>query len=45
MMTAARVFGNHVGSTAPLFLAFLAVHVLAGVTAVISGACSSGTFG
>jgi hypothetical protein len=29
----ARIFGDQVGSTAPVFLAFLAVHVLAGLTA------------
>ena len=34
MVTAARILGDQVGSTAPLFLAFLAVHVLAGLTAV-----------
>ena len=38
MVTAARIFGDQVGSTAPVFLAFLAVHVLAGLTAVITGA-------
>ena len=37
MMTAARIFGDQVGSTAPVFLAFLVVHVLAGLTAVITG--------
>ena len=37
MVTAARIFGDQVGSTAPLFLAFLAVHVLAGLTAVTTG--------
>ena len=31
MVTAARIFGDQVGSTAPVFLAFLAVHVLAGL--------------
>src|SRR6266566_4079783 len=41
MMTAARIFGDHVGSTAPLFLAFLVVHVLAGLTAVITGAIAA----
>jgi len=30
-----------VGSTAPVFLAFLAVHVLAGLTAVITGAIAA----
>ena len=41
MVTAARIFGDHVGSTAPAFLAFLAVHVLAGLTAVITGAVAA----
>jgi hypothetical protein len=41
MVTAARIFGDHVGSTAPAFLAFLAVHVLAGLTAVVSGAIAA----
>jgi hypothetical protein len=41
MVTAARIFGDHVGSTAPAFLAFLAVHVLAGLTAVITGAAAA----
>ena len=37
MQVAARILGDQVGSTAPVFLAFLAVHVLAGLTAVITG--------
>ena len=41
MVTAARIFGDQVGSTAPVFLAFLAVHVLAGLTAVITGAIAA----
>jgi hypothetical protein len=41
MLMAARVFGDQVGSTAPVFLAFLAVHVLAGLTAVITGAIAA----
>jgi hypothetical protein len=41
MMTACRVFGDQVGSTAPVFLAFLAVHVLAGLTAVVTGAVAA----
>jgi hypothetical protein len=41
MMTAARIVGDQVGSTAPLFLAFLAVHVLAGLTAVATGAVAA----
>src|SRR5690348_15843604 len=36
-LLAARFLGQHVGSTAPLFLAFLAVHVVAGTTAVLNG--------
>jgi hypothetical protein len=34
---AARILGDQVGSTAPVFLAFLAVHVAAGLIAVITG--------
>ena len=41
MATAARIFGDQVGSTAPVFLAFLAVHVLAGLTAVVTGATAA----
>jgi len=41
MITAARVLGDRVGSAAPVFLAFLAVHVLAGLTAVITGAIAA----
>jgi hypothetical protein len=41
MVTAARIFGDQVGSTAPVFLAFLAVHVLAGLAAVITGAIAA----
>jgi hypothetical protein len=41
MVTAARSFGDQVGSTAPLFLALLAVHVLAGLSAVITGAIAA----
>lgn len=40
-MTASRILGDPVGSTAPLFLAFLAVHVVAGLTAVVSGAVAA----
>ena len=40
MVAAARVFGDQVGSAAPVFLAFLAVHVLAGLTAVVTGAAA-----
>jgi hypothetical protein len=38
MADAARIFGTEVGSTAPIFLAVLAVHVLAGLSAVATGA-------
>jgi len=41
MVTAARILGNQVGSTAPVFLAFLAVHVLAGLIAVVTGAVAA----
>lgn len=41
MITASRILGDQVGSTAPAFLAFLAVHVLAGLTAVITGAIAA----
>ena len=41
MATAARILGDQVGSTAPVFLAFLAVHVLAGLTAVVTGATAA----
>ena len=41
MATASRVLGDQVGSTAPAFLAILAVHVVAGLTAVITGAIAA----
>jgi hypothetical protein len=41
MITAARVLGDQVGSTAPVFLAFLSVHVIGGLTAVITGAIAA----
>jgi hypothetical protein len=41
MATASRVLGDQVGSTAPAFLAFLAIHVIAGLTAVITGAIAA----
>ena len=41
MLTASRILGDQVGSTAPVFLAFLAVHVLAGLTAVVTGAVAA----
>ena len=41
MVTAARILGDQVSSTAPAFLAILAIHVLAGLTAVITGAIAA----
>jgi len=41
MPIAGRVLGTDVGSTAPVFLAFLTVHVAAGLTAVIAGAAAA----
>ena len=41
MPAAGRILGDQVGSTAPVFLAFLAVHVLAGLTAVATGAVAA----
>lgn len=41
MITAARILGDQVGSTAPVFLAFLSVHVISGLTAVITGAIAA----
>jgi len=41
MLFAARVLGDQVGSVAPVFLAFLAVHVVGGLTAVIAGAIAA----
>jgi hypothetical protein len=41
MVTAGRILGVEVGSTAPFFLAVLAVHVVAGLTAVITGATAA----
>jgi hypothetical protein len=41
MPAAARILGDHVGSTAPVFLAFLAVHVVAGLIAVVTGAAAA----
>jgi hypothetical protein len=41
MLTASRILGDQVGSTAPAFLAFLAVHVIAGLTAVATGAVAA----
>jgi hypothetical protein len=41
MATASRILGDEVGSTAPAFLAFLAVHVIAGLAAVLTGAIAA----
>jgi hypothetical protein len=41
MPAAARILGDHVGSTAPLFLAVLAVHVIAGLAAIVTGAIAA----
>jgi hypothetical protein len=41
MTAASRILGDQVGSTAPVFLAFLAVHVIAGLTAVVTGAVAA----
>ena len=41
MLTASRILGTEVGSTAPVFLTFLAIHVLGGITAVATGATAA----
>jgi hypothetical protein len=41
LLPASRILGDQVGSTAPVFLAFLAVHVIAGLTAVATGAVAA----
>lgn len=41
MVDAARILGTEVGSTAPLFLAVLGVHVLVGLIAVVTGAMAA----
>jgi hypothetical protein len=41
VLASSRVFGDQVGSTAPVFLAFLAGHVAAGLTAVAAGATAA----
>jgi hypothetical protein len=41
MVTASRILGVEVGSTEPVFLVVLAVHVIAGLTAVITGAAAA----
>jgi uncharacterized membrane protein HdeD (DUF308 family) len=41
VLAASHILGTEVGSTAPVFLAFLAIHVIAGLTAVITGAVAA----
>jgi hypothetical protein len=41
MASASRILGAQVGSANPVFLVFLAVHVVAGLTAVITGAIAA----
>lgn len=41
MAEAARILGTDVGSTAPVFVAVLAVHVVAGLTAALTGAMAA----
>src|SRR5438552_11176608 len=41
MITASRILGDQVGSTAPAFLVILAIHVMAGLAAVITGAVAA----
>ena len=41
MLSASRILGDQVGSTAPVFLAFLAIHVISGLTAVVTGAIAA----
>jgi hypothetical protein len=41
MITAGRILGDPVGSTSPAFLAVLAIHVIAGLAAVITGAIAA----
>ena len=41
MPIAGHIAGTDVGSTAPVFLAFLAIHVAAGLTAVLTGAAAA----
>jgi uncharacterized membrane protein len=41
MFHASRILGTEVGSTAPAFLVFLAVHVVAALAAVITGAVAA----
>ena len=41
MLMASRILGDQVGSTAPVFLAFLAIHVIAALTSVATGAIAA----
>jgi hypothetical protein len=41
MPAAVRILGGHVAAAGPVFLAFLAVHVIAGLTAVVTGAAAA----
>jgi hypothetical protein len=41
MLAASTILGDHVGSTAPVFLAFVAVHVIVGLVAVATGAVAA----
>ena len=41
MATASRILSDQVGSNAPAFLAVLAIHVLADLTAVVTGAAAA----
>jgi hypothetical protein len=41
MLIASHILGDQVGSTTPAFLALLAVHVIAGLTAVATGAVAT----
>jgi hypothetical protein len=41
MLAASRILGTEVGSTAPVFLAFLAIHVVGGLAAVATGAVAA----
>jgi hypothetical protein len=41
VLATSHILGTEVGSTAPVFLAFLAIHVLAGITAVLTGATAA----
>jgi hypothetical protein len=41
MVTCSRILGDQVGSTEPAFLVFLALHVIAGLTAIATGAIAA----